>query len=115
MTLGQFFPGNSVLHKLDPRMKLVLTVLYIVIIFLAKNVWCYAALVLSAVALILVSRLSLKVVLRGLRPILFILFFTMIINVFFTKGEDVLFAVWRITVIPKIQITLIWKSLCKLF
>ena len=98
MTLGQFFPGNSVLHRLDPRMKLVLTVLYIVTIFLAKNVWCYAALLLSAIVLILASRLSLKVVLRGIRPILFILIFTMLINVFFTKGTEVLFSFWRITV-----------------
>ena len=98
MTLGQFFPGSSVLHRLDPRMKLVLTVLYIVTIFLAKNVWCYLALLLFAVALILVSRLSLKVVLRGIRPILFILLFTMLINLFFTKGETELFSYWRITV-----------------
>lgn len=98
MTLGQFFPGNSVLHRLDPRMKLVLTVLYIVIIFLAENVWCYFALLVSAVLLVLCSRLSLKVVLRGIRPILFILLFTMVINVFFTKGSEVLFSFWRITV-----------------
>ena len=73
MTLGQFFPGNSVLHRLDPRMKMILTVLYIVIIFLAENVFCYAALLLSAILLVVFSRLSLKVVLRGIRPILFIL------------------------------------------
>ena len=98
MTLGQFFPGSSVLHRMDPRMKLVLTVLYIVTVFLAKNVWCYVALLLSAIILILASRLSLKVVLRGIRPILFILIFTMLINVFFTKGETVLFSFWRIAV-----------------
>ena len=98
MTLGQFFPGNSVLHRLDPRMKLVLTVLYIVIIFLAENVFCYAALLVSALALILLSRLSLRVVLRGIRPIVFILLFTMLINILFTKGEVVLFSFWRITV-----------------
>ena len=98
MTLGQFFPGDSVLHRLDPRMKIVLTVLYIVTIFLAKNVWCYAALLVSALALILFSRLSLRVVLRGVRPIVFILLFTMIINLFFTQGETVLFSFWRITV-----------------
>ena len=92
MTLGQFFPGNSVLHRLDPRMKLVLAVLYIVIIFLAENVYCYAALLASAVLLVLLSRLSLKVVLRGIRPILFILLFTMVINIFFTGGEQLLFS-----------------------
>lgn len=98
MTLGQFFPGNSVLHRMDPRMKLALTVLYIVTIFLARNVYCYAALLVSAVLLVLLSRLSLKVVLRGLRPILFILAFTMILNIFFTKGEVVLLSFWKITI-----------------
>ena len=98
MTLGQFFPGNSVLHRLDPRMKLVLAVLYIVIIFLAENVYCYAALLLSAFLLVVLSRLSLKVVLRGIRPILFILLFTMIINIFFTKGERVLLSFWGIDI-----------------
>lgn len=98
MTLGQFFPGNSILHRLDPRMKLALTVLYIVIIFLAKNVYAYAALLVSAVLLVLLSRLSLRVVLRGLRPILFILAFTMLLNIFFTGGSVPLVSFWGITI-----------------
>ena len=98
VTLGQFFPGNSVLHRLDPRIKLILTVLYIVAIFLAENVYCYAALVVSAIAMVLLSRLSLRVVLKGIKPILFILLFTMIINLFFTKGEVPLWSFWRIAI-----------------
>ena len=98
MTLGQFFPGSSILHRLDPRMKLALTVLYIVIIFLAKNVYAYAALLVSAVLLVLLSRLSLRVVLRGLRPILFILAFTMLLNIFFTGGSVPLVSFWGITI-----------------
>ena len=98
VTLGQFFPGNSVLHRLDPRIKLILTVLYIVAIFLAENVYCYAALVVSAVAMVLLSRLSLRVVFKGIKPILFILLFTMIINLFFTKGEVPLWSFWRIAI-----------------
>ncbi len=86
MTLGQFFPGNSVIHKLDPRVKLLLTILYIVTIFLAKNEWCYLALVLSSVLLIAFSRLSLRVVLKGLKPVIFVLVFTALINIFVTKG-----------------------------
>ncbi len=99
VTLGQFFPGNSVLHRLDPRIKLILTVLYIVAIFLAKNLYCYLALLVSAVVMVLFSRLSLRVVLKGIKPILFILLFTMIINLFFTKGEGTpLWSFWRIAV-----------------
>ena len=94
MTLGQFFPGNSVLHKLDPRMKLVIIVLYIVTVFLAENVVCYAALLFSALLLILLSRLSPKVILKGLRPILFILLFTMLLNLFFTKGDHLAFSLF---------------------
>ena len=84
ITLGQFFPGNSVLHRLDPRTKIILSVVYIVAIFMAGNALCYAALVISAVLLVLISRISLKVVLRGLRPIVIVLIFTTILNVFFT-------------------------------
>lgn len=99
VTLGQFFPGNSVLHRLDPRIKLILTVLYIVAIFLAKNVYCYLALAVSAVVMVLLSRLSLSVVLKGIKPILFILLFTMVINLFFTKGEgEALWSFWRIAI-----------------
>ena len=87
MTLGQYFPGNSILHRLDPRTKVLLTILYIVTIFLAKSVWCYVLLVISAVVLILISRISLRIILKGLKPILIILVFTAIINLFFTTGE----------------------------
>ncbi len=83
-TFGQYFPGNSPLHKMDPRMKLIVTILYIVIIFFASNVLSFAFLVLSTLAMILLSRLSLKVVLRGVRPVLIIILFTMIFNVLFT-------------------------------
>lgn len=91
MTLGQFFPGTSVIHKLDARIKLLLTILYIVIIFMADNEWCYLALLLSSVLLIAVSHLSFRVILRGVRPVLFVLIFTMLINLFFTKGDTLLY------------------------
>lgn len=111
MTLGQFFPGNSILHRLDPRMKMILTVLYIVIIFLAENVYCYAALLVSAVLLVIISRLSLKVVLRGIRPILFILLFTMIINVFFTKGTQPLVSFYGISIYKEGVIRAVFMAL----
>ena len=99
VTLGQFFPGNSILHRLDPRIKLILTVLYVVAIFLAKNVYSYLVLVISALAMVLLSRLSLRVVVKGIKPILFILLFTMIINLLFTKGEAApLWSFWRIAI-----------------
>lgn len=87
MTLGQYFPGNSILHKIDPRMKLILAVLYIVMIFLAKTPLAYVFVLASAAGLIFLSRLHMRVILRGLRPILFIILLTACINIFWTRGE----------------------------
>lgn len=91
IALGQYYPSNSLLHKLDPRIKLILTILYIVCSFLCKNILSYALLLLSAVLLIVFGRIPLKIVLRGLRPVLFVLAFTAILNIFWTRGEVPLF------------------------
>ncbi len=87
ITLGQFYPSDSILHRLDPRMKVILAVLYIVATFLCKNVLSFALLLLSAIVLILISKIPMKLVLDGIKAILFIMAFTALINVFFTKGE----------------------------
>ena len=84
VTLGQFFPGNSVLHKMDPRAKIILSVLYIVAIFCAQNVLSFALLLFSALFLIIVSRISIVTILRGIKPILFVLVFTTLILIFQT-------------------------------
>ena len=82
VTLGQFFPGNSILHKLDPRAKILLSVAYIVAIFCAQNVMSFALLLLSGLFLVFVSRISLVTILRGIKPILFVLIFTTVILIF---------------------------------
>ena len=94
IALGQYYPAQSVLHRTDPRMKVVLTVLYIICSFLSKNVLSYALLLLSAMVLIVLGRIPIKIVLRGLRPVLFVLMFTAILNIFWTKGDQLLFG-WR--------------------
>ena len=94
IALGQYYPSNSVLHRLDPRIKIILAVLYIVASFLCKNIISFAALAVSAIVIILLGRIPLKIVLKGLRPIIIILAFTSFINVFFTKGEIALVE-WR--------------------
>ena len=86
ITLGQFFPGFSLLHKLDPRTKLISAILFIVAIFLAKTPLAFLVLTLFTVAMILVSRISFSVILRGIRPVVYILIFTSILNIFMTKG-----------------------------
>ena len=90
ITLGQYFPGNSLLHKLDPRLKLLLAVFYIVLIFLAKSAPAYILIFLFTVLIIAVSRISFGVVLRSLKPLIFVLIFTTLINVFWSNGTTVL-------------------------
>lgn len=87
IAIGQYYPSGSVLHRLDPRMKIVLTVLYIVCTFLCKNIWSFALLLASALVLILIGKIPLRTVLGGLKAIFLILVFTSFINIFLTKGE----------------------------
>ncbi len=87
ITLGQFFPGNSLFHRADPRMKIILALMYIVIVFMAKALISYAAVILYTVLLVAVSRLSPRVILRSLRPVLFVMLFTAVFNIFWTRGE----------------------------
>ncbi len=90
VSFGQYYPASSPIHRLDPRAKVILSVLYIVCTFLCKNVFSFALLVLSALCLILMSRIPLKLVLRSIRPLLIIIAFTSIINIFATRGEHLL-------------------------
>ncbi len=100
ITLGQYFPGNSFLHRMDPRMKLILCVIYIVFIFVAKSITAYALIILFTIALILVSEIPMRTVLTSLKPLIFILLFTTIINIFWNAGEKgtVLLQFGRITI-----------------
>ncbi len=96
IALGQFYPSNSVMHRLDPRMKIILAIVYIVASFLCKNVYAFVLLLLSAVILILISRIPIKIVLRSMKAIIFIMLFTAVLNIFWTKGsEDELLLSWR--------------------
>ena len=94
IALGQYYPSGSLLHRLDPRMKVIMALLYIVATFLAKNAIAFGMLLVSALALILISRIPLRIVLSAIKPILFIMLFTMAINVFFVGGETLLFE-WK--------------------
>ncbi len=93
ITLGQYFPGNSVLHRLDPRAKLILAVLYIVAIFVAGSVGAYVMLIALTLLLVSVSGIPYSIFLKGLRPLLYIVVFTTVINVFMTSGDDLLLEV----------------------
>ncbi len=99
ITLGQFFPGYSPIHKLDPRTKILLAVLFIVSVFIAKNPASFAFLLAFTMILIAVSRISFRVVFKGIKPIIFILFFTALINLLMTGGEgEPLVSFWIIKI-----------------
>jgi len=98
ITLGQFFPGDTLLHRLDPRTKLIMTLLYIVLLFVAKSYVSYGLVFLFLVICIAVSRIPLKTILSGLKPILVLIVVTGVLNLFFTRGERLLFRVWRLSV-----------------
>ncbi len=87
ITLGQFFPGNSVLHRLDPRTKVILAVFFIVGVFVVNTPVAFAALAFLTAVLISVSGVSFSVVLKGVKPIVFILIFTSLLNIFMTVGS----------------------------
>ncbi len=98
IAFGQYFPAHSPLHRLDARIKVILTILYIVAAFLCKNVLAFAALALSALFLILLSRIPVRVVLRSIKPLIFIMLFTVIIHLFWSSGETLLLHFWRISI-----------------
>ena len=94
ITLGQFFPGDTPVHNLDPRTKLLLTLVYIVALFLV-NTWGGYLLVFAVLcAVTALSRIRPRALLKGLKPLVFIIVFTAVLNLFFTPGEDILFR-WK--------------------
>ena len=97
ITLGQYFPGNSPVHRLDPRAKLVSVILYIVALFLAKWWVTYAILLVVLAAAVRLSTIAPKAILRGMRPVVILLVFTALLNMFYTPGEHVLFSFWIFT------------------
>ncbi len=98
ITLGQYFPGNSPVHTLDPRTKLIVLVGYIVALFTASG-WVTYGLCLAFLGVCIhISRIPLKSIVRGMKPLVVILVFTGVLNLFFTGGETVLLSFWIITV-----------------
>ena len=93
ITIGQYYPGDSVLHRMDPRMKLVLTTVYIVLLFMAEHIWGLLIGVLLLLFLYPMAQIPGKLVLRSIRSIVPIIIFTAILNMFFVTG-DVLWQWW---------------------
>ena len=96
ITIGQFFPGDSLLHRMDPRMKLVLTFGYIVAVFVPQN-WVGLGIAIAFLFVsVALSRLPVKLIWKSVKPILPLIIFTSFINIFYVKGEVVLVDWWII-------------------
>ena len=110
ITLGQYFPGDTLAHRLDPRTKLLATVLYIIAIFLAKGPIAYGVLILTLIVSVRISKVGARALFRGLKPVLFIIAFTAVLNLFYTPGTVIaqlwIFRVTREGVITAIAMML---------
>lgn len=98
ITLGQYFPGNSPIHKMDPRAKLVMLVVYIVALFVANSWISYGVMFAFLTMCIAISKIPLKSIVRGMKPLVMILIFTGVLNIFFTDGETVLVEFWVVKI-----------------
>jgi energy-coupling factor transport system permease protein len=87
ITIGQFFPGNSVIHKMDARMKIITMFLLIVSIFICKNIFSLALVIVASFLLVAVSKISIKTVLKSIKPLAVIILITAILNIFYGTGE----------------------------
>ena len=98
ITLGQYYPVDSPIHRLDPRVKLLLTLVYIVAVFLAKSWFGYLVLAAYVVLVARLARVPLKLLFRGLKPLRVILIITFLLNLFFTGGDTVWVSFWIIRI-----------------
>jgi energy-coupling factor transport system permease protein len=98
ITLGQYIPGESLLHRADPRIKILLTIIYMAIVFLVTSLYGYAVVILFTLAVILSCRIPLKYTLKGLKPVLYLVLFTTVINLFVINGQVLVqFWIFKIT------------------
>ena len=90
IAFGQYCEGNSLIHRLDPRFKIIIAILYIVVIFLAKSVSAFLLITAASVGFVLLTGISPKLIIRSMRPLLFIIIFTAVINIFWMTGDTLL-------------------------
>lgn len=115
ITIGQYFPGNSLIHRLDPRMKIILTTIYIVMLFVAKGFAGLAVGLVFLIVIMLMSKIPFKMFLKSLKPIIFILIFTAILNLFFISTGNVVVRWWIIKITDngiKTTIFMIVRIIC---
>ena len=98
ITIGQYYPAKSVVHRLDPRVKLVGTLLYLISLFLFKSISGYLVATLFLVGIIKISKVPFRFIVKGLKPVIMLLMITVLFNLFLTRDGEVLFHAWIITI-----------------
>ena len=114
ITIGQYFPGDSIVHRLDPRIKIIIIGLFIATLFFIDSFFPYIFILLFIGAVIKVANLPLKFIIKGLKPLMFIILITLAINVFLTKGE-VIFEIGPLTVTKEGLSTAVFMALRLIF
>ncbi len=89
ITIGQYIPGESVIHRADPRTKIILSIVFMIVIFMLNSFWTLTAMTLFTLMTVIISGVPMKYTLRGLKPLLFIIIFTAVINIFTTGGTPI--------------------------
>ena len=98
ITLGQYFPGDTVVHRLDPHTKLLMVILYIVALFLCKGFVSYGVALAFLITAVVLSKIRPKALFKGLKPLLIIIIFTAVLNLFYTDGTVLVkFWIFKIT------------------
>ena len=87
ITIGQFFPGDSFVHKMDPRMKIIVTLLFIIMLFVSSNLLGMTAGILLLAVMYKISGIPVKMITKSLKPVVPVILFTSILNIFFVSGE----------------------------
>lgn len=93
MIIGQYVPGNSFVHQIDPRSKMLIIFFYVIFVFFANNVWSYSLLTLFIIITIIITRIPIKFIIKGLTPIWFLIIFTFLLHLFLTKEGSVAFEI----------------------
>ena len=98
ITLGQYYPADSFVHALDPRVKIILTMVFIVAVFLGSSLWAMIPIILFILLAARTARVPVKLLFKGLKPLRIILIFTFVLNLLFTAGETVILEFWKIRI-----------------
>jgi len=115
ITIGQYYPADSVLHRLDPRVKVVCTLLYLISLFLFKSVPGYTVALIFLGGCIKMSKVPFKFIVRGLKPIIMLLMITVIFNLFLNPGGAILWSFWKLAITEKGVRTAVYMAIRLIF